>query len=138
MSDNDENHLIAERRAKLAKLRERGVAFPNDFRRDALAADLMQAYGTKSAEALLANPVRVSVAGRLRRKNLMGKGSFAKIEDSSGGLQIRLERDSLNETYEDFKTWDIGDVIGIEGVLFMTKTGELTVKADRAVLLTKS
>ncbi len=134
----DENHLIAERRAKLAKLRERGVAFPNDFRRDALAADLIQAYGGKTAQALETQAVRVAVAGRLRRKNVMGKGSFAQIEDSSGGLQIRLERDTLHEVYEDFKTWDVGDVIGVVGVLFMTKTGELTVRAERAVLLTKS
>jgi lysyl-tRNA synthetase, class II len=138
MSDSDENHLIGERRAKLSKLRERGIAFPNDFRRNALAADLQTAYGGKSAEALGAEAVRVSVAGRLRRKNVMGKGSFAKIEDGSGGIQLRLERDTLHETYEDFKTWDVGDVIGVEGVLFLTKTGELTVKADRAVLLTKS
>jgi lysyl-tRNA synthetase, class II len=138
MSDHDENHLIAERRAKLAKLRERGIAFPNDFRRNALAADLLTAYGGKSPEALAAEAVRVSVAGRLRRKNVMGKGSFAKIEDGSGGIQLRLERDTLQATYEDFKTWDIGDVIGVEGVLFLTKTGELTVKVDRAVLLTKS
>ncbi len=138
MSDNDENHLIGERRAKLAKIRERGIAFPNDFRRNALAGDLLTAYGGKSPEALAADAVRVSVAGRLRRKNVMGKGSFAKIEDGSGGIQLRLERDTLHDTYEDFKTWDIGDVIGVEGVLFLTKTGELTVKADRAVLLTKS
>lgn len=138
MSDNDENHLIAERRAKLARLRERGIAFPNNFRRNALAGDLLTAYGGKTPEALAAEAVRVSVAGRLRRKNVMGKGSFAKIEDSSGGIQLRLERDTLHETYEDFKTWDVGDVIGVEGVLFLTKTGELTVKADRAVLLTKS
>src|SRR6202789_1896297 len=138
MSDNDENHLIAERRAKLARLRERGIAFPNDFRRNALAADLVQAYGGKTPEALAAEAVRVSVAGRLRRKNVMGKGSFAKIEDSSGGIQLRLERDAPHDVYEDFKTWDVGDVIGVEGVLFLTKTGELTVRADRAVLLTKS
>jgi len=138
MSEQDENHLIGERRAKLAKLRERGIAFPNDFRRNALAADLLTAYGGKSPEALAAEQIRVSVAGRLRRKNLMGKGSFAKIEDGSGGIQLRLERDTLQETYEDFKTWDVGDVIGVEGVLFLTKTGELTVKVERAVLLTKS
>jgi lysyl-tRNA synthetase, class II len=138
MSDNDENHLIGERRAKLARLRERGIAFPNGFRRNALAADLVTAYGGKLPEVLAAEAVRVSVAGRLRRKNLMGKGSFAKIEDSSGGIQLRLERDTLLDAYEDFKTWDIGDVIGVEGVLFLTKTGELTVKVDRAVLLTKS
>ena len=103
MSDNDENHLIAERRAKLARLRERGIAFPNDFRRNALAADLVQAYGGKTPEALAAEAVRVRVAGRLRRKNVMGKGSFAKIEDSSGGIQVRLERDTLHDVYEDFK-----------------------------------
>jgi len=138
MSEPDENHLIAERRAKLAKLRKSGNAFPNGFRRNARAADLAQAYGSKSPEALAAEAVRVSVAGRLRRKNVMGKGSFAKIEDGSGGIQVRLERDTLHETYEDFKTWDVGDVIGVEGILFLTKTGELTVRADRAVLLTKS
>jgi lysyl-tRNA synthetase class 2 len=138
MSDDDDNHLIAERRAKLAKLRERSQAYPNGFRRNALAADLAQAYGRKSPEALAAEAVRVSVAGRLRRKNVMGKGSFAKIEDGSGGIQVRLERDTLHDVYEDFKTWDVGDVIGIEGVLFLTKTAELTVRADRAVLLTKS
>ena len=138
MNEPDENHLIAERRAKLAKLRERGHAYPNGFRRNALAADLAQAYGRKSPEALAAEAVRVSVAGRLRRKNVMGKGSFAKIEDGSGGIQVRLERDTLLDVYEDFKTWDVGDVIGVEGILFLTKTGELTVRADRAVLLTKS
>ncbi|HMD28807.1 MAG TPA: OB-fold nucleic acid binding domain-containing protein, partial [Steroidobacteraceae bacterium] len=106
MSDDDDNHLIAERRAKLARLRERGIAFPNQFRRNALAADLARAYGGKSPEALAAEAVRVSVAGRLRRKNVMGKGSFAKIEDGSGGIQVRLERDTLHEVYEDFKTWD--------------------------------
>ncbi len=85
MSDNDENHLIAERRAKLARLRERGIAFPNDFRRNALAADLLPAYGEKSAEALDAAAIRVSVAGRMRRKAVMGKASFAK----SGGFERR-------------------------------------------------
>ena len=81
MSNDDENHLIAERRAKLAKLRERGVAFPNDFRRDALAADILNAYGTKTTEALDAMAIRVKVAGRMRVKRVMGKASFAKIAD---------------------------------------------------------
>jgi lysyl-tRNA synthetase, class II len=138
MSEDDDNHLIAERRAKLARQRERGVAYPNDFRRNALAADLKQAYGSRTPESLEAEGVRVIVAGRLRRKNVMGKGSFAGIEDSSGSIQVRLERDTLQEAYEDFKTWDVGDVVGIEGKLFLTKTGELTVRADRAVLLAKS
>src|ERR1700689_2546815 len=106
MSDEDDNHLIAERRAKLARLRERGVAFPNDFRRDALAADLQFAYGNKAAEALETEAIRVSVAGRLRAKRVMGKASFAKIEDSSGAIQLFLQRDTLNDTYDDFKGWD--------------------------------
>ena len=86
MSENDENHLISERRAKLAKLRERGIAFPNDFRRNALAGDLLTAYGEKPAEALDATAIRVSVAGRMRAKRVMGKASFAKLEDSSGEI----------------------------------------------------
>jgi lysyl-tRNA synthetase, class II len=138
MSDNDENHLIAERRAKLAKLRERGGAFPNDFRRDALAADLLTAYGEKAAAALDAAPIRVRVAGRMRAKRVMGKASFAKLEDSSGAIQIFLQQTALNDVYDDFKTWDIGDVVGAEGTLFRTKTGELSVRAERIVLLTKS
>ncbi len=137
MSD-DENHLIAERRAKLAKLRERGIAFPNDFRRDALAADLLTAYGEKSTEALDATAISVSVAGRLRIKRVMGKASFAKLEDSSGSIQIFLQQATLGEVYDDFKTWDVGDVVGAQGVLFRTKTGELSVRVERLVLLTKS
>jgi lysyl-tRNA synthetase, class II len=137
MSD-DENHLIAERRAKLARLRERGVAFPNDFRRDALAADLFTAYGEKSTEALEATPVRVAVAGRMRAKRVMGKASFAKLEDSSGEIQVFLQQAALGEVYDDFKGWDVGDVVGAEGNLFRTKTGELSVRVERLVLLTKS
>jgi len=138
MSDDDDNHLIAERRAKLAKLRERGVAFPNDFRRDALAADLVTAYGEKSAAALDAESLRVRVAGRMRAKRVMGKASFVKLEDSSGAIQLFLQQQALGGVYDDFKTWDVGDVIGAEGALFRTKTGELSVRAERLVLLTKS
>src|ERR1700761_2906247 len=121
MSDNAENHLIGERRAKLARLRERGIAFPNGFRRDALAGDLMTAYGQKSAEALESSAIRVSMAGRLRAKRVMGKASFARLEDSSGGIQIFLQQSALGETYDEFKGWDVGDVLGAEGVLFRTK-----------------
>jgi lysyl-tRNA synthetase class 2 len=138
MSDDDENHLIAERRAKLAKLRERGIAFPNDFRRDALAADIITAYGGKSAEALDAAAVRVKVAGRMRAKRVMGKASFAKLEDSSGALQVFLQQQALGEVYDEFKGWDVGDVVGAEGTLFRTKTNELSVRVERLVLLTKS
>jgi lysyl-tRNA synthetase class 2 len=138
MSDNDENHLIAERRAKLAKLRASGIAFPNDFRRNALAADLLTAYGERPAEALEAAAIRVSVAGRMRAKRVMGKVSFIKLEDSTGAIQIFLQHSALGEIYDEFKSWDVGDVIGAEGVLFRTKTNELSVRADKIRLLTKS
>jgi lysyl-tRNA synthetase, class II len=137
MSDNDENHLITERRAKLAKLRESGIAFPNDFRRDALAGDILTAYGEKSGDALDAAAIRVRVAGRMRTKHVMKKSSFAKIEDSSGLIQLFLQP-ALGEVYDEFKTWDVGDVVGAEGTLFRTKTGEMSVRAERLVLLTKS
>jgi lysyl-tRNA synthetase class 2 len=138
MSDDDENHLIAERRAKLAKLRARGNPFPNDFRRSALAADLASAYGDKSTEALEAAAIRVSVAGRMRAKRVMGRASFAKLEDSSGAIQLFMQQQALGALYDEFKTWDVGDVIGAEGTLFRTKTNELSVRVDRLVLLTKS
>src|ERR1700716_3540519 len=139
MNDNDdENHLIAERRTKLAKLRERGNAFPNDFRRDALAADILTAYGEKSAESLDAGAVPLKVAGRMRAKRVMGKASFAKLEDSSGAIQVFLQQQTLGEVYDEFKGWDVGDVIGADGTLFRTKTGELSVRALRLALLTKS
>jgi lysyl-tRNA synthetase class 2 len=144
MTDNesgppgDENHLIAERRAKLARIRERGNPFPNDFRRNALAADLLCAYGEKSAEALEGDPIRVSVAGRLRAKRVMGKASFVRLEDSSGAIQLFLQQQALGAVYDEFKSWDVGDVIGADGALFRTRTGELSIRVDRLVLLTKS
>ena len=137
MSD-DENHLIAERRAKLAKLRERGVAFPNDFRRSALAGQLLAAHDAATAEALDAAAISVGGAGRMRAKRVMGKASFAKLEDSSGAIQVFLQEQALGAAYDDFKAWDVGDLIGVEGVLFRTRTGELSVRALRARLLTKS
>ncbi|GAC1301189.1 MAG: lysine--tRNA ligase [Steroidobacteraceae bacterium] len=138
MTDIDENHLIAERRGKLAKLRGQGTVFPNDFRRDALASDLLTAYGEKSAEALAAVPCRVRVAGRMRAKRIMGKASFARLEDSSGSIQLFLQQSSLGAVYDEFKTWDVGDLVGAGGELFRTKTGELSVRVERVVLLTKS
>jgi lysyl-tRNA synthetase, class II len=138
MSEDDENHLIAERRAKLAKLRERGIAYPNGFRRDALAADLLTAYGEKSDEFLEREAIRVGVAGRMRAKRVMGKASFARLEDSSGAIQIFLQQQALGEVYEEFKAWDVGDIVGAEGPLFRTRTGELSVRAERLVLITKS
>ncbi len=139
MTDQDEHKLIAERRRKLTELREQGNAFPNDFRRDALAAELHAQYGEKEAEDFEANPVRVKVAGRLMGKRVMGKASFAHIQDMSGRLQLFVQRDALPEgVYKAFKGWDIGDILSAEGVLFKTKTGELSVKVDELRILTKS
>jgi lysyl-tRNA synthetase class 2 len=134
----DENKLIAERRAKLGALRELGPAFPNDFRRDALAGQLHSAYADKSAEWLEANPTQVSVGGRLMFRRLMGRASFAKLADRTGQIQLYLQQQTLNEAYEAFKGWDIGDVLGATGVLFRTRTGELSVRVERLVLLVKS
>jgi lysyl-tRNA synthetase class 2 len=138
MTDDDDNHLISERRMKLAKLRERGIAYPNGFRRNALAADLLNAYAGKKAEFFEGERIRVSVAGRMRAKRVMGKASFAKIEDGSGAIQIFLQQQALGETYDEFKTWDVGDIVGAEGVLFRTKTDELSVRAERITLIAKS
>ncbi len=135
----DENKLIAERRAKLAALRARGNAHPNDFRRDALAADLHAKYGDCENEVLEGNPVHVNVAGRMMAKRIMGKASFTSIQDMSGRIQLFLQRDALPEgVYEEFKGWDIGDIVGASGVLFKTKTGELSVRVEALRLLTKS
>jgi lysyl-tRNA synthetase, class II len=134
----EENKLVAERRAKLAHLREAGVAFPNDFRRDTLAAQLQMGFGEQSAEWLEAHPTAVHVAGRMMFKRVMGRASFAKLADRSGQIQIFLQADALGEAYERFKSWDLGDIIAASGVLFRTKTGELSVRATELRLLVKS
>ena len=135
----DENKLIAERRRKLAEWRETGRAFPNDFRRDALAADLHARHGDQDGETLESAGIRVRVAGRMVGKRVMGKASFAHIQDMSGRIQLFLRRDDLPEgQYQAFKGWDVGDIVGAEGTLFRTRTGELSVKAGEVVLLTKS
>ena len=139
MTDQDENSLIALRRAKLDALRENGNAFPNDFRRNSVAGELHAEYDDKENDVLEADPVRVSVAGRLMAKRVMGKVSFVQLQDMSGRIQLFLQRDSLPEgVYQSFKGWDIGDIIGAEGELFKTKTGELSVRADSIRMLTKS
>lgn len=137
MSDQHEHSLITQRREKLAALRDQGNAFRNDFRRNALAADLHARHD--DADALEEQGVRVAVAGRLMAKRVMGKASFAQLQDMSGRIQLFLQRDLLGqEVYSAFKHWDVGDIVGAEGTLFHTKTGELSVKTDRLILLTKS
>ena len=139
MTDQDEHKLIAERRRKLAQLREEGAAYPNDFRRDAVAAEIHAEYGDKDDAWFEANPIRVKVAGRMMGKRVMGKASFAHIQDMSGRIQLFIQRDALADgVYKEFKAWDIGDIISAEGTLFLTKTGELSVKTDHIRILTKS
>jgi len=139
MTDQDEHALIAQRRSKLQALRKAGNAFPNDFRRDAIAGELHAEYGGEVNEVLEASPIRVKVAGRLMAKRVMGKASFAQIQDMSGRIQLFLQRDTLAEgIYRDFKGWDIGDIIGAEGTLFKTRTGELSVRVESIRILTKS
>ncbi len=136
---HNENKLIAERRQKLDALRERGNAFPNDFHRNALAEELHLMYGTHDNETFEKEPVEVAVTGRMMAKRVMGKASFIKLADRSGQIQVRLERDRLPDgVYQDFKKWDVGDILGASGPLFRTNTGELTVRADQVRLLTKS
>ena len=138
VGERDENQLMAERRAKLARLRGQGAAFPNDFRRDALAADLHATFGGHGNEALEANPTRVRVAGRMMFKRVMGQASFAKLQDASGQIQAYLQAKVLGEAYEAFKGWDVGDIVGVAGTLMRTRAGELSVRAEELRLLTKS
>ena len=139
IDQDDENKLISQRREKLSLLRETGNAYPNHFRRDALADQLKNTFGEKSNEALENEAIAVRVAGRMVAKRVMGKASFIQLQDMSGQIQLRAERDRLAEgVYQAFKTWDLGDIIAGTGVLFKTKTNELTVRLDRLELLTKS
>ncbi|NYT47057.1 MAG: lysine--tRNA ligase, partial [Candidatus Methanofishera endochildressiae] len=139
--EHDEQEQIKQRRIKLNALRENGaIAFPTDFRRNVVAGELIAEYNVKTKEELEADPVRVKLAGRLMTRRIMGKASFAHIQDMSGKIQLYVTRDTLPEGFynEQFKKWDIGDIIGAEGVLFRTKVGELSVKVDDIRLLTKA
>ncbi|MEX2124171.1 MAG: lysine--tRNA ligase [Woeseia sp.] len=135
----DESALIAERRRKLAERRNAGEAYPNDFRRNALAEELHCTYGRHDGDKLREEQLHVRVAGRMMAKRVMGKVSFIKLQDRTGQIQVFLERDQLPESvYQEFRKWDVGDIVGAEGSLFKTRTGELTVKAESVRLLTKS
>ena len=142
MSENqqDEQEQIKQRRTKLDALRENGIAFPTDFRRDAVSADLLAEHGEKTAEELEEQAIKVSIAGRIMTRRIMGKASFCHIQDMSGKIQLYVTRDTLPEGFynEQFKKWDIGDIVGAEGVLFKTKVGELSVRTSDIRLLTKA
>ncbi len=140
----DENSIIAERRTKLNALRQQGVAFPNDFQPTDKAADLQARYETVDREALQKQQVKVSVAGRMMLKRVMGKASFATLQDASGPqadgrIQVYITNELVGEDrHEAFKHYDLGDILGVEGTLFKTKTGELSIRPHTLRLLTKS
>ena len=140
----DENQLIAERREKLSAMRTRQalggpVAFPNDFKPAHHADALHTAHGGKDAETLLAEKHTVRIAGRMVLKRVMGKASFATLQDSTGRMQVYVKGEEIGtDIYEDFKHWDLGDIVGAEGHLFKTKTGELSVHISSIRILTKS
>jgi len=142
MSDQhlDENQLIALRREKLSALRASGNAFPNDFRRDVVTDELHAEYGNLSKEELETRHLRVKVAGRIMSRRIMGKASFTHLQDMSGRIQLYVARDLLGEeSYNSFKKdWDVGDIVGAEGLLTKTDKGELSVRCDALQLLTKS
>ncbi len=140
----DENQLIAERREKLAAIRAQAkasgsAAFPNDFKPKHHARELLRRYGELSNEELEPQAVAVSLGGRMMLKRIMGKASFATLQDGTGRIQLFVTRDALGEeVYAAFKHWDLGDILGAEGTLFKTKTGELSVRLSSLRLLTKS
>ena len=134
-----ENELLQQRRFKLEQLREKGIAYPNTFKRDSLSEDLKIQFKENSKEELEEKSIEVSVAGRVMLQRIMGKASFITIQDMKGQIQAYIRSNDLDEgTYADFKTWDLGDIIGVKGTLFLTKTGELTVHANSIEMLTKS
>jgi lysyl-tRNA synthetase, class II len=135
----ESNEQVTQRKAKLQNLRQKGCAYPNDFQRDALAADLHLSFAKEEETILAQKMVRVKVAGRIMTRRLMGKASFVHLQDMSGRIQLYIARDHLPEgVYADFKTWDLGDIIGVSGVIFKTQTGELSIKVDELRLLSKS
>jgi lysyl-tRNA synthetase class 2 len=145
LASTDENKIMAERRAKLTALRQKGVAFPNDFRPTHNAADLAGQYGSLSREELEAKPVHVALAGRMMLKREAGKkAAFATLQDSSGQyangrIQVYVTLDDTGEeAMEAFRHYDLGDILGVEGTLFKTKVGELTIKVAKLKLITKS
>lgn len=131
--------LIEQRRAKLVEWRQKGIAFPSGFHRDALAHNLLEQYHQKTEAELEANPINVIVAGRMMTRRLMGKASFTHIQDMSGRIQLYIRQDDVSlEAYDEFKQWDLGDIIGAKGHLFKTKTGELSIKVKQLTLLSKA
>ena len=138
MSDiQDENHLIEERKKKLKELKKSGINYPNSFRRSNLSISLIEDYSEFSKEELTEKNISVSVAGRIMLRRVMGKASFSTIQDMTGRIQLYLRQDAI-DNYELFKDCDLGDIVGVKGVLFKTNTGELSIQVNEFNLLTKS
>lgn len=134
----DESDVYSIRKQKLIELRRAGFNFPNQFHREHVTEELIKKYGDIEKEALAEQQIKVTVAGRIVLRRIMGKASFFHIQDVSGRIQIYLRANDLSKSYEQFKHWDLGDIVGIKGTLFRTNTGELTVHAEYIELLTKS
>ncbi len=138
-TQQDENRHIALRREKLAQLRQQGQAYPNQFKRVDFAGPLIDQYTDLNREQLEEKAIEVSFAGRMMFQRVMGKASFAQLRDMSGTIQIFIQGNAVGEvSYDAFKHSDIGDIFGVKGVLFKTKTDELTIKVKDIELLTKS
>ena len=137
--EQDENRLIAERRGKHDTLREAGQAYPNDFRKDTTSGELIERFGESDAEALAEIDETFSVAGRMMAKRVMGKIAFVRLQDRSGAIQLMIQRDNLPEgVFQQFKHWDVGDIIGASGAIVRTQKGELSIKTNELRLLSKS
>ena len=138
-TDNDENHIIAERRQKLNQLRAEGPAFPNDFKRTDLFGDIQAQWGSLTAEELEAKAIEVAVSGRMMLKRVMGKAAFATVHDFTGDMQYFITPAEVGEAvYTKFKTWDLGDIVAARGTLFRTHHGELSIRVKELRLMTKS
>ncbi len=139
VTEQDENRLITERRDKLDALREAGQAFPNDFRKDTTSGELHARFGDNDAEELAQLDQQFAVAGRMMAKRVMGKIAFVSLQDRNGAIQLMIQRDSLPEgLFQQFKHWDIGDIVGARGTIMRTQKGELSIRVSELRLLTKS
>ena len=134
----DDRDVYEIRQQKLADLRNQGFNFPNHFRRQHYATDILKQYSDTPADTLAETKPEVTIAGRIMLRRLMGKASFFHLQDVSGRIQVYVREQDIGDLYEQFKLWDLGDIVGVKGYLFITKTGELTVHATEIHLLTKS
>ena len=140
MKSDDLSEQTVQRREKLKSLRDAGIdPYPNDFRRDSSAGELLERHANTSVEQLIDEKIPVRVAGRLMSRRIMGKASFAHIRDESGQIQLYLQREQLSDDlYDEFKKYDLGDIVGTAGIMFRTKTGELSIRVNEIRLLVKS